>query len=289
MNIKLPTSTMQCNAPIGVFDSGVGGLTVVKEIFNNLANESVVYFGDTARVPYGSKSKDTVKKFALQILKFLLMQKVKLIVVACNTASSFALQELKNQTTIPIVGVIDPVAEEAVKITTTGRIGVIGTEGTIRSRAYEDSISFYNRKTKVFSQACPLFVPLVEEGWTDKSKYKNIITEIAKVYLAKLKEKKIDTLILGCTHYPLIKSIIGTVMGSNVKLIDSAGATARYVKKTLTELKLLSDSTSFLNAPKYSFYVSDAPEKFISVGKNFLDRDISGWGKNVKKINIEKF
>ncbi|MFN3966514.1 MAG: glutamate racemase, partial [Endomicrobiia bacterium] len=180
--------------PIGVFDSGVGGLTVVKEIIKQMPFESIVYFGDTARLPYGSKSKEVVKKFSFQILNFLLSKKVKMIVVACNTVSSYALEDLKQKTNLPVIGVIDPVAKKSISLTKNGIIGVIGTEGTIKSKAYENSIKKLEKNIKVFSVACPLFVPLVEEGWIDGSSKEDIVEDIAKEYLLILRKKNIDTL-----------------------------------------------------------------------------------------------
>jgi len=268
--------------PIGVFDSGVGGLTVVKEIIREIPNESIVYFGDTARVPYGSKSEDVVKKFSLQILNFLISKKVKMIVVACNTASSYALESLREKTSLPVLGVIEPVAKKSVSITKTGRIGVIGTEGTIKSRAYENSIKKLDKKIEVFSVACPLFVPVVEEGWVDGSPNEKIVEDIAKNYLFPLKKNRIDTLILGCTHYPLIKNVIRRVMGTDIHLIDSADSCAEDVKKLLNSLGLSSEKT---NTPLYKFYVSDAPEKFKTMGSMFLGRTIS----KVEKIDIERY
>jgi len=267
--------------PIGVFDSGVGGLTVVKEIIRQIPNESIVYFGDTAHVPYGSKSEDVVKKFSLQILNFLIGKKVKMIVVACNTASSYALESLRRKTSLPVLGVIEPAAKKAVYITKKGRIGVIGTEGTIRSKAYEIAIRKLNKNIEIFSVACPLFVPLVEEGWVDGSPNEKIVEDIAKKYLFPLKKNRIDTLILGCTHYPLIKNVIKRVIGDNVQLVDSANSCAEDVKKLLNSLGLSSEKS---NRPLYKFYVSDAPEKFKTMGSMFLEKDIS----KVEKIDIER-
>jgi len=260
------------NLPLGVFDSGVGGLTVVKEIFCQLPNEKIIYFGDTARLPYGTKSKETVTRFATEIVNFLLKKKVKLIVVACNTASAYALNELKNKfKKIPIIGVIEPGTRAALEKTSTGRIGIIGTEGTIKSESYERTFKKLNScqgksSIKVFGHPCPLFVPLVEEGWLNKE----VTYEIASEYLHPLKKEKIDVLLLGCTHYPLLHEVIQKTIGSKVKIIDSASETVKEVKKILTEKRLFR-TNKFL--PRHKFYVSDAPEKFHSLSKHFLGPD----------------
>ncbi len=268
--------------PIGVFDSGFGGLTVVKEIIKQLPYESIIYFGDTARLPYGSKSKEVVRKFSFQILKFLTAKKIKMVVVACNTASSYVLEDLRKKTKLPVIGVIEPVAKKAILLTRNKKIGVIGTEGTIKSKAYENSIKKINKNIQVFSVACPLFVPLVEEGWTDGSSQEKITEKIAKEYLWQFKNKKIDILILGCTHYPLIKNIIKRVVDGRVKLIDSASSTVEETKNLLISLNILRDKNK---KPKYEFYVSDAPEKFSLMGSKFLGRNIS----KVIKVDIEKY
>ena len=201
----------KASAPIGVFDSGVGGLTVAREIIRQIPNERIVYFGDTARVPYGSKSKDTVKRYSRQIVRFLLTKDVKAIVVACNTASAFALEDLISEFDIPIIGVIKPGAKAAVENTKTKRIGVIGTEGTIRSAIYTEVIHEYDREAIVLGKPCPLFVPLVEEGWL----HDRVTDEVACRYLNEFKDRDIDTLIMGCTHYPLLRSTIMKTMGEN--------------------------------------------------------------------------
>jgi len=256
------------NQPIGIFDSGIGGLTVVKEIIKYLPNEDIVYFGDTARVPYGTKSPQTVIKFSIENTLFLMRFKVKLIVVACNTSSSYSLQILKNSFKIPLIGVINPGAEEAARLTKTGRIGVIGTQATIQSGAYEKEIKNIDPHAKIFSRACPLFVSLVEEGWlNDKVTYM-----VASRYLKPLKDKKIDTLILGCTHYPLLKQIIKSVMGDSIALIDSARQVACHVKQVLKWENLISENKK--NA-KYKFYVSDESKKFSETAERFLGRRIT--------------
>ncbi|MCM8781527.1 MAG: glutamate racemase [Candidatus Omnitrophica bacterium] len=254
--------------PIGVFDSGIGGLTVVKEIIKCLPHENIIYFGDTARVPYGTKSPRTVIKFSIENTLFLLRFKVKLIVVACNTSSSYSIPILKNNFKVPIIEVINPGVEEAVKVTRCGRIGVIGTTATIQSGAYEKEIKKVNPHLKVFNQPCPLFVPLVEEGWlNDKATF-----DIAFRYLKPLKDKKIDTLILGCTHYPLLKKVIRNVMGLGVILVDSAKQVACCVKDILVREDFLSNSSKKNGI--YKFYVSDESKKFTETAKKFLGREI---------------
>lgn len=253
--------------PIGIFDSGVGGLTVVGEVRKLLPREEVVYFGDTARVPYGTKSKETVTRFSVENVEFLMKHNVKLVVVACNTASSLSLDFLKRCFRVPIIGVIEPGAKGAVSSTRRGRIGVIGTQATIASGAYEREIRKLRADAEVFSQGCPLFVPLVEEGWLDK----DVTAEIASVYLAPLKKKRVDTLVLGCTHYPLLKKVISKVMGRDVLLIDSAKEVAARVRDLL-------DANGLLNAAgkgrEPRFFVSDEPGRFVRMGERFLHRKI---------------
>lgn len=262
------------NKPIGVFDSGIGGLTVVKELIRLLPNEKIVYFGDTARVPYGIKSKQTIVKFSLENILFLLKQNVKTIVVACNTASSAALPILKRHFKIPIIGVIAPGVKEAVYATRNKRIGVIATKATVNSRAYERQIKRINSSIKVFNQACPLLVPLAEEGWAhQKATY-----DIASFYLNPFKKSKIDTLILGCTHYPLLKSVFKQILGSRVRLIDSAQQVAYETKEALANEGLL-NSKRVRN--RHLFYVSDELQQFKKVAKNFLGHEI----KNLRKVN----
>ena len=223
------------NAPIGVFDSGVGGLTVMKEIMHQIPSEKVVYFGDTARVPYGNKSKETVTKFSRQIVHFLQTRNVKAIVVACNTASAYALDELEKEVEVPIIGVVKPGAKVAVEATRNGKIGVIATEGTISSAIYERYIKELNKNVNVIGKACPLFVPLAEEGlWRDP-----VTDEIARRYLTELIDIDIDTLVLGCTHYPLIRETVGKIMGEGVTLVNPAYETARELKKLLEQENLL--------------------------------------------------
>ena len=216
-------------APIGVFDSGIGGLTVVRELMRQLPNESIIYFGDTARVPYGPKSPDTVLRYSREIVDFLKGEGVKAVVVACNTATAHALPALREENDLPIIGVIEPGSRAAARATRSGKVGVIGTQGTINSRAYERAIAAAAPHTEITALACPLFVPLVEEGWLDK----DVTRMVAKEYLQPIADAHVDTLVLGCTHYPLLKSVIGTVIGREVRLIDSAEETAAETAATL--------------------------------------------------------
>lgn len=258
---------MSDTRPIGIFDSGVGGLTVASQIEKILPEEDIVYFGDTARVPYGTKSKETVTKFSVENVEFLMERDVKLVVVACNTASSLSLDFLKRCFRVPIIGVIEPGAKGAVSTTRSNRVGVIGTNATISSGAYERAIKKINPRISVSTQGCPLFVPLVEEGWLNK----DVTRQVASEYLSPLKAKKIDTLIMGCTHYPLLRQIIQDVMGRNVMLVDSA-------KEVAKEARIILDSAGHLNRPgrkgKHSFFVSDEPSRFIRMAERFLKRRI---------------
>ena len=268
------------NAPIGVFDSGVGGLTVVREIMRQMPNEKIIYFGDTARVPYGNKSKETITRFSKQIARFLQSHDVKTIVVACNTASAYALEELENTLDIPVIGVVKPGAKMASEITQNNRIGVIATEGTIGSGLYNQYIKSLREDAVIYGKACPLFVPLVEEGLWDDS----VTAEIASRYLAELIDLDIDTLSLGCTHYPLIRSVIGRVMGENVTLVNPAYETAIALKNLLKEKNLLSEEV--VDAEEAAkFYVSDGAEKF----KRFADSIIKGGILSAKTVNIEEY
>ena len=269
------------NAPIGVFDSGVGGLTVVKEIMHQIPNEKIVYFGDTARVPYGNKSKETITKYSRQIVRFLQMQKVKAIVVACNTASAYALDEIEKETDIPMIGVVKPGAKVASEATRNGKIGVIATEGTIGSGIYSRYIKEINKDAEVFGKACPLFVPLVEEGLLQDP----VTDEIAKRYLAELIDIDIDTLVLGCTHYPLIRKTVGKTMGEDVTLVNPAYETARELKELLAEKNLLREEECGLGDDKYRFFVSDSSEKF----KRFANSIIKYGILSAKTINIEEY
>ncbi len=243
------------NAPIGVFDSGIGGLTVVSELISNLPNENIVYFGDTARVPYGSKSKETVVRYSKQIAAFLKSKKVKAIVVACNTASALALEELEDNSDIPVIGVVKPGTKAALKATKNKKIGIIGTESTIKSNLYSKLIGNKDPGIKVYGKACPLFVPLVEEGWTNDS----VTFEVAGRYLKELREKDIDTLIMGCTHYPLLSGLLKKCLGDGITLVNPAYETAMCLKELLKELDMENTSSK---KPVYEFYSSDSTEKF---------------------------
>lgn len=248
---------------IGIFDSGVGGLTVLRELTRALPQEDTIYFGDTARVPYGTKSPDTVVRYAHEIASFLMTHDIKLLVVACNTASAVALPSLRRLLPIPVVGVIEPGARRAVDVTRSGVVGVIGTAGTIRSSAYSRAIKRLNPAISVLSKPCPLFVPLAEEGWIDN----DIARMTAHQYLDELREAGVDSLVLGCTHYPLLKKIIAEVMGPEVALVDSAEETARTVTSILQEKKLLRPAAEQGN---HHYYVTDVPAGFIRVGNRFL-------------------
>ncbi|MBA3645822.1 MAG: glutamate racemase [Gemmatimonadaceae bacterium] len=258
---------MDRSAPIGVFDSGIGGLTVVRELVKQLPNESILYFGDTARVPYGPKSPDTVLRYSREIVAFLRSQGVKAIVVACNTATAHALPALREENDLPIIGVIEPGARAAAAATRTKRVGVIGTAGTVKSAAYEKEIKRLLPDAFVFSQACPLFVPLIEEGWMDEDPTRLI----AERYLTPVAEANTDAVVLGCTHYPLLKSVIGRVVGRDVRLIDSAEETARETAGTLRSNNLDAERA---DQACYRFIASDAPETFLRVGQRFLGSSI---------------
>ena len=246
---------MSSNLPIGVFDSGVGGLTVTKEIMNQLPQEQIIYFGDTARVPYGNKSQDTVTAYSRQIVRFLQSQEVKAIVVACNTASAYALETIQKEIDIPMIGVVKPGARTAAKATRNGKIGVIGTEGTNNSGLYGTFLKELYPDVEVYGQACPLFVPLVEEGWVED----DITKAVCKRYLQNLQEKEVDTMILGCTHYPLLRGVIGEVAGANVHLVNPAYEAAKDLKQMLIERNVLSNRDTL---PEHTFFVSDGAEKF---------------------------
>lgn len=267
--------------PIGVFDSGVGGLTVVREIMRQIPNEKIVYFGDTARVPYGSKSKETVTRYSRQIVRFLQTMQVKAIVVACNTASAYALDELEKEIDVPIIGVVRPGAKVAVEATKNGRIGVIGTRATIGSDIYTTYIRQINPAVDVIGKACPLFVSLVEEGlWQDP-----VTDEIAMRYLSELIDIDIDTLILGCTHYPLIRSTVGRIMGDHVTLVNPAYETARELKELLMEKGLFNPVPPGLGTNKYQFFVSDGAEQFIHFANSIIKYGIL----SAKIVNIEEY
>jgi glutamate racemase len=258
---------MSNTAPIGVFDSGMGGLTVVREMMSQLPNESIIYFGDTARVPYGPKSPDTVLRYSREITSFLKGEGVKALVVACNTATAHALPALRREFDMPIVGVIEPGARAAAAVTKTKRIGVIGTAGTIKSKAYEKEIRKILPDVEVTAQACALFVPLVEEGWLDSE----VTRAVARNYLAPIVSAEVDTLVLGCTHYPLMKTVIGNVVGREVRLIDSAHETARQAGEILRAHGLENGTP---DGARYRFIASDAPDTFLGLGERFLGSPI---------------
>lgn len=268
---------MEKEKPIGVFDSGIGGLTVVKRVASILPTENIVYFGDTARVPYGGKSNTTVVEYSMQDAKFLMSKNVKVIVVACNTASSVALDDLRKAFNVPVIGMIEPGADFALKHTVTGRIGVIGTNTTINNHAYLKAIKKLNPDVEVFEKACPLFVPLAEEGWIEsKATYL-----IAEEYLKELKDLNIDTLVLGCTHYPILAKVIQEVMGDSVKLIDSGIAAASIVK---TELERIGFCTNSFSPGIQDFYISDIPQKFKEIADIFMGKPL----EFIRKVDIEK-
>lgn len=260
--------------PIGIFDSGIGGLTVLKEISLLLPGEPVIYLGDTARVPYGIRSPETVTRYSFECSEFLLRQNIKLLVVACNTVSAISLSLIRQNVAVPVIGVIEPGARAAVAATKRGAIGIIGTETTIRSSAYVAAIHALDPNVEVVGLACPLFVPLVEEGWTDGE----IARLVVKKYLDGIKEHGVDTLVLGCTHYPLLKAVIQETM-SGVSLIDSAVETARAVQRLLAESGALAGGPS---AGTTRFFVTDSPEKFVSVGERFLQKRID----DIEKIAL---
>lgn len=272
---------MKNQKPIGVFDSGVGGLTVAREIMRQIPDESIVYFGDTARVPYGSKSRETIIRFVRQIVRFLETKDVKAIVIACNTASSYALETIEQEISLPVIGVVKPGARTAIKTTKSGRIGVIGTDATIRSGMYPRYIHSLAPDIEVFGKACPLFCPLVEEGML----HDFVTEEIANRYLKELKDRDIDTLILGCTHYPLIRSLIGKCMGPEVNLVNPAYETAVSLREMLREKNLLAEPLPEGKKPHHEFYVSDGAEKFENFANSILPYDI----RKTQVVDIEGY
>ncbi len=266
------------NSPIGVFDSGVGGLTVAREIIRQMPAEKLVYFGDTARVPYGSKSRDTVIHYSRQIYRFLMTKKVKAIVIACNTASAYALETLASESEVPIIGVIYSGARAAAAATKNGRIGIIGTSGTVDSKIYPKTIKAIRPEVEVIQKACPLLVPLVEEGLTHDS----VTDEIIRRYVSEIKQKYIDTLVMGCTHYPLLRSAIRRIMGSSVTLVNPAYETAVELRELLRSKELLGSED---NKAKHSFYVSDLAEKFRDFASSILPQEV----KESIRIQIEEY
>ncbi|MEF9941415.1 MAG: glutamate racemase [Lachnospiraceae bacterium] len=268
------------SAPIGVFDSGVGGLTVAREIMRHLPKEHLVYFGDTARVPYGSKSRDNIIRYSRQIIRFLKTKQVKAIVIACNTASALALDVVRDETDVPIIGVVVPGARAAVAATQNKKIGVVGTEATIRSQMYSRLMKEMDSEVSVVGKPCPLFVPLVEEGFAKH----NVTAEIIDYYLASMKESDIDTLILGCTHYPLLRSRVRDYLGDSINLVNPAYETAMDLKALLEE-KGIANTEFTKGQANYDFYVSDAADKFKQFANSILPYDI----ETTQQISIEEY
>ena len=259
--------------PIGIFDSGVGGLTVMKEIMRQLPEEHILYLGDTARVPYGTRSPETVLRYSHENARFLIARDIKILVVACNTSSSIALLSLGEKCPVPVIGVVDPGARAAVRVSRKKKIAVIGTDTTIKSGSYEKAIKSFEASAEVTGVSCPLFVPLIEEGWLEG----DVVTLTARKYLSPVTNNGADTLVLGCTHYPMIKNVIADIVG--ISLIDSAVETAKEVKRILSEQDMLCEggAESFKE-----FYVTDFPEKFVKIGERFLDHKI----ENISKIEL---
>jgi glutamate racemase len=253
---------MDRDAAIGIFDSGVGGLTVLHAVLGALPHEHLIYLGDTGRYPYGSRSAEIVTRYAMESADFLVERRLKLLVIACNTATSAALETLRARVPVPVIGVVEPGARAAVRATRNGRVGVIGTEAVIGSGAYTRALRAQNPTLELFTRACPLFVPLAEEGWTEGP----VVRSVADTYLSSLARSGIDTLILGCTHYPLLKPLIAEVMGPSVTLVDSAEETAREVAARLEQ-----DGMARAGGPgSTSFFVTDAPDRFVRIGQRFL-------------------
>jgi glutamate racemase len=279
-----PSSEPSRDRPIGVFDSGIGGLTVVREILRQLPAERVIYFGDSARVPYGGKSAETVTRFSIENTHFLLRRGIKFLVVACNTASALALPVLQRRFDVPMIGVIVPGAREAVRRSKNRKIGVIGTTGTIGSEAYERAIGEIAADWRVEGAACPLFVPLAEEGWTEG----DVPRRVAETYLAPLRKSGVDTVILGCTHYPILRPVIAEVLGEEISLVDTAEATVAEVRRELGERGLLRDAGSARGSGghaagggplgtamgEHRFFLSDVPVRFREIGGRFLGEPI---------------
>jgi glutamate racemase len=268
------SGTKEPSAPIGVFDSGLGGLTVAHAIMRQLPAESLVYFGDTARVPYGPKSPETVRRYSREIASWLLAQGVKAIVVACNTATAHALPTLRDELDVPVIGVVEPGARAAVRASRTGHIGVIATNGTIKSGAYVRAIHAEAPDARVTALACPLFVPLVEEGWTEHEATR----AIAREYLAPFTSNGVDTLVLGCTHYPLLKPLIAEIVGPGVRLIDSAEETAADTRRMLAEHSLAAEHGD----GSYRFVASDDQQQFLTLGQRFF-------GDTIERVEIKTF
>ena len=262
--------------PIGIFDSGLGGLTVLKALRKKLPHEHFIYFGDSANVPYGAKSRQTVTKLSVAIAQFLEQQDAKLIIVACNTASAQALPALQKKCHVPVLGVIEPGAQKAIRLTRSGRIALLGTEGTVRSGAYEKALKKKRKDIRFFAKACPLFVPLVEENWT----HKPAARLIAQEYLAPLQKKRVDTIILGCTHYPILKPLLRQIAGENITLVDPSDTLAEEVHRLLT--KLGQSQTTGRGSAR--FYASDDPARFKRLAKLVLSAPIQT--VHLKKLNV---
>jgi glutamate racemase len=263
--------------PIGLFDSGIGGLTVTRQVMRLMPQENIIYFGDSARVPYGSKSSETVIEYSLQAAGFLESLGVKMIIIACNTASAVALQQVRAVTGVPVIGVIEPGARAALETTRSRVVGVIGTEGAIRSQAYQNALKNGGPDVQVLAQACPLFVALAEEGLS----HHPATLIMAREYLAPMLARSIDTLIMGCTHYPLLEPSIAEITGPRVRLVDPGVATAEQARAQLAGLDLLNTSTSL---PRHTYYLSDFPHKFVEVGERFLGRSLG----HVHRITLDQ-
>ena len=268
-------SNLSNNLPIGIFDSGIGGLTVMKEIIKQLPSEHILYFGDTARVPYGGRSPETVMRYSLENAEFLMSKGIKILIVACNTSSAISLDALRNKFPIPVIGVVEPGARAAVEKTQLKNVAVIGTETTINSKSYDSAIKAIDSTIEVTGYACPLFVPLIEEGWLDGE----IVKLTAEKYLNSIKSDGVDALVLGCTHYPMIKHVISEIV--SIPLIDSAVETAKEVKRVLENNSILSDSDR--NAVR-EFYVTDSPDKFAAVGEKFFGHKI----ENIFRVGLDR-
>lgn len=260
---------------IGIFDSGIGGLTVAREIIRFLPHEEIKYLGDTARVPYGTKSSNTVIRYAQSNVRFLLSEGIDILVIACNTASAYSLEILRNNVDIPVIGVIGPGVKKALETTSNRKIGIIGTPSTISSMAYQKEIAKIDERIKVYTRSCPMFVPLAEEGWCEG----DIAFSIASRYLENIKSEGIDTLILGCTHYPLLKKTIGSVLGNGIRLVDSAEETAKEVVSVMKKSSLM---TSSEDKGRKVFYLTDNSDTFINIASRFLGEEIS----NVQLVDI---
>jgi glutamate racemase len=260
--VRTSASTSVTDRPIGVFDSGIGGLTVLKALTDALPGEDFIYLGDTARLPYGTKSNEVIIRYSKENTEFLLAKGIKMLVVACNTSSAVALDAIASETMVPVIGVIEPGARAAVKASRNGKIGVIGTEATIASGAYTRAIQRLGKKSEIYTRACPLLVPLAEEGWIDNEVAERTVAH----YLESLKQSGIDTLLLGCTHYPLLRAMFAQVLGTSVRIVDSATATAVEVGDRLRILRLAKRGAD----GSQSFFVTETPDRFVRVGRRFL-------------------